>query len=261
MSHTKENSEKEALESGELTPKKFLDLITEFYLTRFTGALELKRDRIEKTIFFNKGFPTWVESSDVSETLAHMLLNENRISINEYVKASEMVEAKSYKFGEALVEMGVFHNTELYNTLKQHAAYQMASCYSWNSGTYETKTTAEFVTNVTGFDIYPYYIILLAIRLYQDYLEAAEELTRYKGLFIQLAKTPEWQNLNPFLNELERNIIYAITGKTQIIDMIQQFPNNIGDLFKFLGFLAKTDFVYFEESFEQVETAQIISET
>lgn len=262
MSREKEDFSKEAgEESGELTPKKFLDLISEFYITRFTGTLELKRDRVEKTIFFNKGFPTWVESSDVSETFSRMLLNENRIDINQYVKATEMVKERGCKFGEALVEMGVFHNTELYNALKQHAANQMASCYSWNSGTYATKMTAEFVSNLAGFDIYPYSVILLAIRLYQDYLEAAEELTEHKGLSIQLSKTPEWQNLNPFLNELERNIVYAIKDKIQIIDLIQQFPNNIGDLFKFIGFLDKTDFIYFTEAFEQVEIDQIISET
>ncbi|GAB4292777.1 MAG: hypothetical protein Kow0090_06840 [Myxococcota bacterium] len=247
-------------ESGALTPLVFARLLLELHNIQFTGSLTLEKDEVTKTFYLNDGVLVRVRSSLMSETFARMLLKECKITDEQYIEAAQVMKDKGCRFGEALIEIKVFHPDELFYALKRHQIQKMAACYTWKDGRYKIERSEEYKEVIPGFKISPYVLLLIAVRQFQDHIEAANELSPYKEHYIRLKKSEIWQELNPYLTEFERYIVLSITGESQLLDLLRQFPENLEDLFKFVWFLNLVELIYLDKTYERVDTKEVILE-
>ena len=91
-------------ENGQLEVTPLPRLLLDVHRSRFTGALRLSRERLEKTFLFNDGSPIFAESNLASESLGIQLMDRGRISRADYSRVVAHVEREGCKEGKALLD-------------------------------------------------------------------------------------------------------------------------------------------------------------
>lgn len=124
-------------EKGELAQTPFLFLLRRFYKDRFTGSLVCHQNNINRTIFFDQGTIIFATSSLERERLGEVLLNQGRITSDEFDNATEIMREKGFRFGSALLEMGKLTSEELKLLIIEQVSQIIYSLFNWTEGTYE----------------------------------------------------------------------------------------------------------------------------
>lgn len=121
---------------GELGPLPFVSLFCHLTETRYTGALHLVNEKVQKVVYFVDGEVGFASSNRVSETLGRYMLDAGLISQDVYAEALSEMQAKKRKFGEVLVELGGVDNPTLERALVDHVTQKVASLFAWSTGRY-----------------------------------------------------------------------------------------------------------------------------
>jgi hypothetical protein len=95
----------------------------------FNGELSLMEGGIERTIFFKAGSPVNIRSGLQEETLGRILLEEGRISNDEYtVLLDEMVKTRQ-RAGDILVGMGILGPQDVFLALEFQNRRKILNCF------------------------------------------------------------------------------------------------------------------------------------
>jgi hypothetical protein len=71
------------------------------------GVLTVRKDKMEKSIYFLESGPVFASSNILSETLTRMLLASGKISQEQHEDLLKMMVTTKKKAGEVLVELGL----------------------------------------------------------------------------------------------------------------------------------------------------------
>lgn len=108
---------------------KFQKSIFELHLRGFTGKLTLVKGQLQKTVYFKKGNPIYVSSSIRSEMLGQILVNEGKLTQNQFTHVLETMQRMPGKRqGEVIVELGYLSAFEVFEALKQQAEKKFENC-------------------------------------------------------------------------------------------------------------------------------------
>ena len=122
------------VESGKIVDSDVAALLGRIYLQRLTGRLVLRRDAVEKVIFFERGAPILGMSSDSDDRLGEMLVRQGRLTSAQLAQASAAVPRAERRLGVVLAELGFIKPTELSVVVRRHFEEIIHSAFAWESG-------------------------------------------------------------------------------------------------------------------------------
>ncbi len=128
--------EKRMTFQGNLDTMPLAEIILFLSMSRKTGVLILKRDRVTKKIYFENGEIVFAASSLPEERLGDILLRHGRISEAEYHESSFRIEPGKRQ-GRVLVELGVLSPEELWRLVCAQVESIVHSLFEWDGAYFE----------------------------------------------------------------------------------------------------------------------------
>jgi hypothetical protein len=122
------------VESGKIADGDVAAQLGRLYLQRLTGRLVLRREDIEKVIFFDRGAPILGTSSDPNDRMGEMLVRQGRLTAAQLAQASEGLPRAERRLGVVLVEMGFIKPGELSVIVRRHFEEIIYSAFAWEDG-------------------------------------------------------------------------------------------------------------------------------
>src|SRR5882672_3243363 len=111
-------------------------LVAGLHLHEFEGSLRLTLADTVKVLYFKKGEIASAASNDDSDRLAHILIQEGRLTI-EQLELARTRMAPGASLGKTLIEMGFLTPTELLQGARRQVQIIVASSFTATSGSYE----------------------------------------------------------------------------------------------------------------------------
>jgi serine/threonine protein kinase len=119
---------------GNLEQTPFPRVFGRLHLTNATGRLYVRRDPVEKSIFFRQGELIFVESSKRDELLGSFLLSRGVINEEQLDKALERLHEWGGRLGDALVAIGAVPAHDIYELLSDQMREKILDIFTWQRG-------------------------------------------------------------------------------------------------------------------------------
>jgi serine/threonine protein kinase len=119
---------------GNLEQTPFPRVFGRLHLTNATGRLYVRRDPVEKSIFFRQGELILVESSKRDELLGSFLLSRGVINEEQLDKALERLHEWGGRLGDALVAIGAVPAHDIYELLSDQMREKILDIFTWQRG-------------------------------------------------------------------------------------------------------------------------------
>ncbi|MBI3180252.1 MAG: response regulator [Deltaproteobacteria bacterium] len=141
--HEKDLVESEARESfrtsafvlqGYIKKTPVVAVLGKLWHQRVTGALLLRRDKIKKIVYLERGDPYLVKSNLVSECLGQVLMRERLITREQCELSIERMRDSGQKQGEILVAMGALTEKNLSFALDLQLETKLFETFAWSDG-------------------------------------------------------------------------------------------------------------------------------
>lgn len=193
-----------------------------FYLAnrRETGALLLQDGARRKRVYFVRGVPEYVASTDKSELLGELLIRKGRVERMELDMAVAMLPKFGGRLGDALVGLGVLRPADLFRAIHEQLEDRLVEIFSWRGGEIAFMPGERSQEESLPFNVDPYPLIARGIR--EHYAEA--ELRSMLGFSAVSPVRPLPVRIQSFrLDPLEERMLLAIDGPTPIADFVQKF--------------------------------------
>ena len=113
-------------------PRLLLDL----YRDRYSGALSLECQRMQKKILFHEGAPVAAESDLASDSLCAQLVSTGTLTRVEVSRVEDTVAQKGCEESVAVLELGLMQPRELFAALKELVKRRTIACFGWSEGNY-----------------------------------------------------------------------------------------------------------------------------
>ncbi|MBW1871288.1 MAG: hypothetical protein JRJ19_04435, partial [Deltaproteobacteria bacterium] len=95
----------------------------------FQGELMLIEGDVQRTILFRMGRPINVMSRLQEETLGHILLDEGKLTADEYANLLDMMVQTKQRAGEILIAMGILGPQEVFSVLEFQTRRKLLNCF------------------------------------------------------------------------------------------------------------------------------------
>src|SRR5512135_1432958 len=105
-----------------------------------TGVLTFRKGNIIKTVHLHMGRVVYARSSDPDERLGEDLLLRGKITVRQYLEASQLV-APGRRLGTILVELGALEPEDLIGAVEHHVREILLDVFTWTTGEYELVMT------------------------------------------------------------------------------------------------------------------------
>lgn len=153
-------------ERGTLEEQSLPLVLLLLYRRRYSGALRVVRDGVEKRVFLRDGVPVMAESNLPSETLGIQLMDAGRITRDDYARVVEAVRTKKCKEGAALLGLKLVAAKELYEALKQQVRRRLLDCLGWSRGEFALETSEAKVEDANAFRCDPVSLVQEAVAIH-----------------------------------------------------------------------------------------------
>ncbi|MBI2896917.1 MAG: hypothetical protein HYY06_25385 [Deltaproteobacteria bacterium] len=158
---------------GELSDTSFAVLLARARITGATGVLGL---RGEKFVYFSRGAPVSVDSTLEEETSEVYYLKRGAADESELEAARQVARDSGRGVGEALLGLGFFEASELFEHKRSHAEQSLVSCFGWEEGSARFEPRDGFGSEILQMPIDPVSVFAEGIARYYDRLRLDREL-------------------------------------------------------------------------------------
>ncbi len=105
-----------------------------------TGVLTFRKGNITKAVHLHMGRVVYARSSDPDERLGEDLLLRGKITVRQYLEASQLI-APGRRLGTILVELGALEPEDLIGAVEHHVREILLDVFTWTTGEYELVMT------------------------------------------------------------------------------------------------------------------------
>ena len=126
-----------AVVGGDLADRDLPLLLCRAFSEGMTGRLRIRREAVEKSIYFEAGLPVMAASEDASDRMLAMLVREGAIDARQCEEAARVVDATGRKVGAVLVDLGFLRSDELLPAVRRHYESIILSLFSWSAGRWQ----------------------------------------------------------------------------------------------------------------------------
>ncbi|MEZ4453867.1 MAG: DUF4388 domain-containing protein [Nannocystaceae bacterium] len=122
-----------AITRGRLRDTRMPALLWYLHESQATGSLILRREGVEKQVWFAAGEPIFSRSNQSEDRLTDRLLERGLLSRAQYESAQALIANKgSRRSGEVLVEAGLIRQSALDEALQEHLLHNFDSMFIWD---------------------------------------------------------------------------------------------------------------------------------
>jgi len=122
---------------GKLEPLGLIKVLAYISNLKETGYLKIRQGEVEKSLIIKKGEIIFAKSNLPMDRLGDMLLNEGRITHEQYRKASDLHQVKGFRHGRSLVEIKAITPKLLWETIEKQIQNIAYSVIPWEKGEFE----------------------------------------------------------------------------------------------------------------------------
>ncbi len=212
--------QKEIPLSGDLRETPFPEVLHSLYIRKQTGVLRLENDRVNKEIFFREGYPVFVRSNILNETLGRLLLKQGKISQEVYEKSLKIMAAGQQKQGAILLEMGYLTPQELYDAIQFQVKYRIFDCFGWAQGKYHFSARDDFFEEITIYEFNPAWIIYQGIQQKFSQKRLQEIMKGYLDQYLVKNTEPPYRLQDMGIGPVELQLISLVNGSRTLRDVI-----------------------------------------
>lgn len=206
--------------NGSLGSLPFARLLTELHDEHATGALELSREKVKKTIWLSDGVPVAAKSNAMGETLGAVLVKMGKLSESQRAESVERMQKEKKRHGEVLVEMGVVRQKDVNAALQAQARAKVINCFAWDDGSYDFKPADDVPPEQS--ELKMSFGSLIAAGVKQRY-----DLPRLRKVLLpHIGETPRFQEeMGAVLGEMkleesERKVIEGLKGRRSLAEVL-----------------------------------------
>ena len=208
----------QAGDEGSFAEVQFPQLLLDLYHGRFSGPLELSRNKTTKRITFHLGAPIHSESNLANESLGIQLIDQGELSRADHERVSAYMERKQCREGVALLALELIEPKGLFLALKEQVRRRILETFAWSDGSYQLLEPEEMKKEVQPMRSDPLALIREGLLNHWTPDRLLADLTPYIELF---------PNRTPAFEEAER--LLAIDEETSsLLDRIDG-SRNLGE--------------------------------
>lgn len=189
-----DNDESPPPSEGRFESLPYPRLLGRLLQTRFTGAMSLRSGSVVRDIYFVEGKPVAYTSAERGDRLGRILVEQGRISEDQYLTAARRMVERGQKLTEALLELGFIDAERLVEEQRFLTRDQIVNGFGMTEGSFTLNTGAIAPAESPRFDFGPGEIYVAGYRQYAPegevkaffenirklYLIGTDELTAYR---------------------------------------------------------------------------------
>jgi serine/threonine protein kinase len=105
--------------------------------TREDGRLDLIREPVRKSVYFEEGHPVFATSNIESERFGEFLVARGELSRAQHAEVLDFAARKGMRFTEALLALDVCTPNRLFTSLGAQVRDRILDLFTWTSGSFE----------------------------------------------------------------------------------------------------------------------------
>jgi hypothetical protein len=148
---------------GSLEEASIPELLKSILGSGETGVLTFRKGNIAKSVHLHLGRIVYARSSDPDERLGEDLLLRGKITVRQYLEASQLI-APGRRLGTILVELGALEPEDLIGAVEHHVREILLDVFTWTTGQYELVMTDPGNEDVVALSMSTEALILDGIR-------------------------------------------------------------------------------------------------
>jgi hypothetical protein len=123
--------------TGDLHAQSLVSLFHWLAESREDGRLDLIREPVRKSVFFEEGHPVFATSNIESERFGEYLVTHGELSREQHVEVLDFAARKGMRFTEALLALDVCTPNQLFTSLGSQVRDRILDLFTWTSGSFE----------------------------------------------------------------------------------------------------------------------------
>jgi len=123
--------------AGELMSQSLCGLFHWLAETREDGRLDLIREPVRKSVYFEEGHPVFATSNIESERFGEFLVARGELSRAQHAEVLDFAARKGMRFTEALLALDVCTPNRLFTSLGAQVRDRILDLFTWTSGSFE----------------------------------------------------------------------------------------------------------------------------
>ncbi len=208
---------------GNLADMPFPYLLSEIYRLRWTGMLALRKNRVKKDVYFQDGYPIYVNSNLVSECLGNIMVQEKIITESEKEESVRRMKSTKRQQGTILIEMGVISPHNLQYALEKQLLKKLINIFAWRSATYRF-VTEEVAPQIITIEKSPASIIFDGISEKYTPQRAYSLIKEYLNKYITISSDPVYRFQDLEVDSDHLAFLREIDGRKRMKDLLSN-PN------------------------------------
>jgi len=221
--------------SGRLRDERLPRILTRLQRLKKTGALVIRRNDQQRTIFIKDGDIIFAASKYQDDWLGEVLLKLGKITLKQYDAASEVTRATQKRFGTVLVEQGGLTPKDLFWAVGHQVKEIILSLFTWLDGEYVFEEGPLPAQEVITLRMSTGNLILDGIRRINDFTRLRNELPPMNSI-LQITTDPLILFQDIKLTELERKTLSHFDGRNTLYEVIGQSELPVFDTLKLIYF-------------------------
>lgn len=196
------------------------ELLVTVYRYKAPGTLECRRGNELKEIFLDRGHIVFAASNQVRDSLGDRLLNEGRITREQYDESVRRLLSGGQRQGTILTEMRVLDAPSMAEAVREQIEEIVWSVFGWDGGTARFTPGRDRHGEFVRLDIAIPNAVVEGVRHMPD----AKMLLARIGTKTTVVARTELQLGELSLDEDEQHLLDAIDGKQALGDLVNRPP-------------------------------------
>jgi hypothetical protein len=159
------------------------------------------------------GRVVYARSSDPDERMGESLLARGKITVRQYLEASELIRP-GRRLGTILVEMGALGAEDLLPAIEQHVKEILLDVFTWTRGEYELVMNEPSLDDIVTLNISIENLILEGIRLTRGWSRIFRGIGGLEAIPVPTGNTEIIYKLG--LSDDEQEVLAHVNGRTNI---------------------------------------------
>ncbi len=122
---------------GNLKSVSFPDILQLLTLSKKTGTLTLRRDNVEKKVYFKNGAIIYAESTVQEDRFDNLLLSAGIVTLDDLQKARKVQELTGKDLASTLVYLNLATKEQVAELSRKYVENIVFSLFSWEDGEFE----------------------------------------------------------------------------------------------------------------------------
>ena len=196
------------------------EILVTIHRYRAPGVIECRRGNEQKEIFLEGGHIVFATSNQVRDSLGDRLLNEGKITREQYDESVRLLLTSGKRQGTILTEMDVLEPDLMLESVREQIQDIVWSVFAWDGGTISFTPGRDRHREFVKLDIPIPQALMVGVRHMADAKALIARMGEKTTLFV---RTPT-EVAELVLDEDEAHLLEAVDGKRALYELVNTPP-------------------------------------